>query len=67
VVNSINLVFYPKAIGGVCYQDFYQRVLSTATDAQAKITCYAAAVFCPILGIPSILIGAVAASTSTYI
>ncbi|KAJ4921065.1 hypothetical protein JOQ06_026036, partial [Pogonophryne albipinna] len=42
---------------------FYQRVLSTATDAQAKITCYAAAVFCPILGIPSILIGAVAAST----
>lgn len=52
------------AIGGICYQAFYQRVLSTATDAQAKITCYAAAVFCPILGIPSILIGAVAASTN---
>ncbi|KAJ4921070.1 hypothetical protein JOQ06_026041, partial [Pogonophryne albipinna] len=51
------------AIGLICYQAFYQRVLSTATDAQAKITCYAAAVFCPILGIPSILIGAVAAST----
>ncbi|KAJ4921063.1 hypothetical protein JOQ06_026034 [Pogonophryne albipinna] len=55
------------AIGGICYQAFYQRVLSTATDAQAKITCYAAAAFCPILGIPSILIGAVAASTSTHI
>ncbi|KAK5876951.1 hypothetical protein CesoFtcFv8_026249 [Champsocephalus esox] len=54
-------------IGGICHQAFYQRVLSTATDAHAKITCYAAAVFCPILGIPSILIGAVAASTGTHI
>ncbi|CAN9508151.1 unnamed protein product [Ophioblennius macclurei] len=51
------------SIGGVCYQAFYQRVLSTATDAQAKITCYAGAVLCPILGIPSLIIGAVAAST----
>ncbi|KAK5896141.1 hypothetical protein CgunFtcFv8_009773 [Champsocephalus gunnari] len=54
-------------IGGICHQAFYQRVLSTATDAHAKITCYAAAAFCPILGIPSILIGAVAASTGTHI
>ncbi|XP_008301173.1 high affinity choline transporter 1-like [Stegastes partitus] len=51
-------------IGGICYQAFYQRVLSTATDAQAKITCFAAAVLCPILGIPSLIIGAVAASTN---
>ncbi|XP_069012866.1 high affinity choline transporter 1-like [Embiotoca jacksoni] len=52
------------AVGGICYQAFYQRVLSTATDAQAKITCYAGAVLCPILGIPSLIIGAVAASTN---
>ncbi|XP_042367393.1 high affinity choline transporter 1-like [Plectropomus leopardus] len=52
------------AIGGLCYQAFYQRVLSTATDAQAKITCYVGAVFCPILAIPSLIIGAVAASTN---
>ncbi|XP_031721410.1 high affinity choline transporter 1-like isoform X1 [Anarrhichthys ocellatus] len=52
------------AIGGICYQNFYQRVLSTATDAQAKITCYAAAVLCPILAIPSLVIGAAAASTN---
>ncbi|GAA6225183.1 high affinity choline transporter 1-like [Lates japonicus] len=51
------------AIGGVCYQTFYQRVLSTATDAQAKITCFAAAVICPLLAIPSLIVGAVAAST----
>ncbi|XP_071358969.1 high affinity choline transporter 1-like [Trachinotus anak] len=52
------------AIGGICYQAFYQRVLSTATDAQAKIMCYAAAALCPILGIPSLIIGAAAASTN---
>ncbi|XP_070848718.1 high-affinity choline transporter 1-like [Chaetodon trifascialis] len=52
------------AIGGICYQAFYQRVLSIATDTQAKITCYTAAVLCPILGIPSLIIGAAAASTN---
>ncbi|XP_068442756.1 high-affinity choline transporter 1-like [Clinocottus analis] len=52
------------AVGGICYQAFYQRVLSTATDAQAKITCYAGAVLLPILAIPSLVIGAVAASTN---
>uniref|UniRef100_UPI003AAADE3F high affinity choline transporter 1-like n=1 Tax=Centroberyx gerrardi TaxID=166262 RepID=UPI003AAADE3F len=50
-------------LGGVCYQAFYQRVLATATVAQAQITCYVAAGLCIILGIPSLLIGAVAAST----
>ncbi|XP_040030934.1 high affinity choline transporter 1 [Gasterosteus aculeatus] len=52
------------AIGGICYQAFYQRVLSTATDAQSKLTCYVAAVLCPILAIPSLIIGAAAASTN---
>ncbi|KAL6116849.1 uncharacterized protein ACO6RY_14774 [Pungitius sinensis] len=52
------------AIGGICYQAFYQRVLSTATDAQSKLTCYAGAVLCPILAVPSLIIGAVAASTN---
>lgn len=48
----------------MCYQAFYQRVLSIATDSQAKITCYVSALLCPILGIPSAIIGAKAASTS---
>ncbi|KAK6291153.1 hypothetical protein J4Q44_G00384490 [Coregonus suidteri] len=50
-------------LGGICYQAFYQRVLATATVAQAQFTCYAASVFCFILAIPPLLIGAVAAST----
>ncbi|XP_030295835.1 high-affinity choline transporter 1-like isoform X2 [Sparus aurata] len=52
------------ALGGICYQAFYQRVLSTPTDTQAKITCYAGAALCPILGMPSLIIGAAAASTN---
>uniref|UniRef100_A0A8C5HM79 High affinity choline transporter 1-like n=1 Tax=Gouania willdenowi TaxID=441366 RepID=A0A8C5HM79_GOUWI len=51
-------------LGGLCYPAFYQRVLSTATDKQAQLTCYAGAALCPILAIPSIIIGAVAASTN---
>ncbi|XP_075886354.1 high affinity choline transporter 1-like [Nelusetta ayraudi] len=51
-------------VGGICYQAFYQRVLSTATDTQAKITCYVGAILCPILGLPSAIVGAVAASTN---
>ncbi|CAB1346077.1 unnamed protein product, partial [Coregonus sp. 'balchen'] len=50
-------------LGGICYQAFYQRVLATATVAQAQFTCYAASVVCFILSIPPLLIGAVAAST----
>ncbi|XP_058884450.1 high-affinity choline transporter 1-like isoform X1 [Acipenser ruthenus] len=47
----------------VCYQDFYQRVLATSSTAHAQKMCYAAAVFCFFLGVPSMLIGAIAAST----
>ncbi|XP_018603807.2 high-affinity choline transporter 1-like [Scleropages formosus] len=50
-------------MGGVCYQALYQRILATATVRQAQITCYAGAAMCIILGVPPILIGAVAAST----
>ncbi|XP_034019840.1 high-affinity choline transporter 1-like [Thalassophryne amazonica] len=50
-------------IGSICYQSLYQRILSTATDTQAKVTLYASSAICLILGIPSIVIGAVAAST----
>lgn len=53
-----------QSIGGMCYQAFYQRVLSSASDVQAKVTCYVGAVLCPILGLPSLIIGAAAASTS---
>ncbi|XP_034019421.1 high-affinity choline transporter 1-like [Thalassophryne amazonica] len=55
--------FLLLVIGGICYQALYQRILSTATDTQAKITLFAGSILCVVLGVPSILIGAVAAST----
>ncbi|XP_039600065.1 high affinity choline transporter 1-like [Polypterus senegalus] len=51
------------SLGGLCYQSFFQRVLAVSTTRQAQVTCYVAAICCFSLGIPPVLIGAVAAST----
>ncbi|XP_056295468.1 high affinity choline transporter 1-like [Pseudoliparis swirei] len=55
--------FLLLALGNLGYQDFHQRTLSAASSATARLTCFIAAPFMFILGIPSILIGAMAAST----
>lgn len=52
-----------QALGNLGYQDFHQRTLSAASSATARIICFAAAPLIFVLGIPSVLIGAVAAST----
>uniref|UniRef100_A0A8C2YVD2 Uncharacterized protein n=1 Tax=Cyclopterus lumpus TaxID=8103 RepID=A0A8C2YVD2_CYCLU len=50
------------ALGGLAYQALYQRILSAASSAQAQVTCFAASGTVFIMGIPSVIIGAVAAS-----
>ncbi|KAM9853895.1 high affinity choline transporter 1-like [Aulostomus maculatus] len=50
------------ALGGLAYQALHQRILSAASSAQAQVTCFAAAGAVFIMGIPSVVIGAVAAS-----
>ncbi|XP_068595698.1 high affinity choline transporter 1-like [Brachionichthys hirsutus] len=50
------------SLGTLAYQALYQRILSAASSAQAQITCFAAAVAVFIMGIPSVVIGAVAAT-----
>ncbi|XP_059201598.1 high-affinity choline transporter 1-like [Centropristis striata] len=55
--------FLVLSLGNLGYQDFHQRTLSAASSATARITCFIAAPLIFILGIPSLLIGAVAAST----
>ncbi|XP_051808171.1 high affinity choline transporter 1-like isoform X2 [Acanthochromis polyacanthus] len=50
------------ALGGLAYQALYQRILSAASSVQAQITCFAAAGTIFIMGIPSVVIGVVAAS-----
>ncbi|XP_044061129.1 high-affinity choline transporter 1-like isoform X2 [Siniperca chuatsi] len=55
--------FLLLTLGNLGYQDFHQRTLSASSSATARITCFIAAPLIFILGIPSVLIGAVAAST----
>ncbi|XP_058887098.1 high-affinity choline transporter 1-like isoform X2 [Acipenser ruthenus] len=62
-VIQLLFIFVSLVFSSVCYQDFYQRVLATSSTAHAQKMCYAAAVFCFFLGVPSMLIGAIAAST----
>ncbi|XP_015257172.1 PREDICTED: high-affinity choline transporter 1-like [Cyprinodon variegatus] len=54
--------FLLLALGGLSYQSLYQRILSAASSAQAQITCFAAAGTVFITGIPSVVIGVMAAA-----
>ncbi|XP_077387311.1 high-affinity choline transporter 1-like [Festucalex cinctus] len=49
--------------GNLACQDYHQRILSASSSATARITSFIAAPIVIIFSIPSILIGAVAAST----
>ncbi|XP_063077525.1 high affinity choline transporter 1-like [Engraulis encrasicolus] len=55
--------FLAVSLGGLSAQCLHQRILSFSSAARAQVTCFAAAVTIIILGVPSVLIGAVAAST----
>ncbi|XP_073342342.1 high-affinity choline transporter 1-like isoform X2 [Pagrus major] len=55
--------FLLLSLGNLGYQSFHQRILSASSSATARITCFIAAPLVFILGVPPILIGAVAAST----
>nr|XP_046152273.1 high-affinity choline transporter 1-like [Oncorhynchus gorbuscha] len=52
-----------QALGGLSYQALYQRILSAVSSTQAQVTGFAAAGIVIIMGVPSVIIGAVAAST----
>ncbi|XP_041640518.1 high-affinity choline transporter 1-like [Cheilinus undulatus] len=55
--------FLMLGLGSVSFQSFHQRTLSASSSLTAQMTCYAAALVIAILGIPPVLVGAVAAST----
>nr|XP_057947422.1 high affinity choline transporter 1-like isoform X4 [Doryrhamphus excisus] len=63
-VIQLSLILVSLALGGLAYQAFYQRILASSSYTQAQLTCFVSSSFCLVLGIPSILIGAVAASTN---
>ncbi|XP_064202973.1 high-affinity choline transporter 1-like [Anguilla rostrata] len=55
--------FLVLSLGGLSYQAMHQRILSASSVRDAQVICFAAAGFSFIMGIPSLLAGAVAAST----
>ncbi|XP_035533548.1 high affinity choline transporter 1-like [Morone saxatilis] len=55
--------FLVMSVGNMAVQDFHQRTLSSSSTSTARIICFVAAGVVIIAGIPSMLIGAVAAST----
>ncbi|XP_068184072.1 high affinity choline transporter 1-like [Antennarius striatus] len=55
--------FLFMAVGSLGYQSYNQRVLSASSSASAKISCFVAAFFLFVFGIPLILLGAAASST----
>lgn len=55
--------FLMLTFGGIPWQVYFQRVLSSKTAGRARILSFVAALGCLIMVVPSILIGAIAAST----
>lgn len=52
--------------GGIPWQVYFQRVLSSKTAGRAQILSYVAAVGCILMAIPPVLIGAIAKATREY-
>ncbi|NXF32593.1 SC5A7 protein, partial [Nyctibius bracteatus] len=55
--------FFYLVLGSIPWQTYFQRVLSTASPGRARLISYLSGLGCFSMAIPSVLIGAVAAST----
>lgn len=63
----VSLLFLQQAVGSMAIQDFHQRTLSSSSTSVARRVCFLAAGVVLVAGIPSTLIGAVAASMGDQI
>lgn len=52
--------------GGIPWQVYFQRVLSSKTAGRAQVLSYVAAFGCILMAIPPVLIGAIAKATRMY-
>ncbi|XP_061199556.1 high affinity choline transporter 1-like [Neopsephotus bourkii] len=55
--------FFYLVLGSIPWQTYFQRVLSAASPGQARLISYLSGLGCFSMAIPSVIIGAVAAST----
>jgi len=62
-LNLIELQYYLQMFGGLPWQVYFQRVLSAKSSKYAQILSFIAAFGCLVMSVPSILIGAIGAST----
>lgn len=52
--------------GGIPWQVYFQRVLSSKSAGRAQVLSYVAAVGCILMAIPPVLIGAIAKATGKF-
>lgn len=53
-------------LGGIPWQVYFQRVLSASSATYAQLLSFLAAFGCLVMAVPSVLIGAIGASTGNY-
>uniref|UniRef100_A0A3Q4GAV5 High affinity choline transporter 1 n=1 Tax=Neolamprologus brichardi TaxID=32507 RepID=A0A3Q4GAV5_NEOBR len=56
-------VYNSKMLGGIPWQVYFQRVLSASSATYAQVLSFLAAFGCLVMAVPSVLIGAIGAST----
>lgn len=56
-------VIIPQMLGGIPWQVYFQRVLSASSATYAQVLSFLAAFGCLVMAVPSVLIGAIGAST----
>lgn len=62
-VGTVANIWMFQVLGSIPWQTYFQRVLSAASPGQARFISYLSGLGCFLMAIPSVLIGAVAAST----
>ncbi|XP_053312512.1 high affinity choline transporter 1-like [Spea bombifrons] len=50
-------------LGGIAWQTYFQRILAASTSKQATVSSCLSGLLCAVMAVPSVVIGAVAAST----
>lgn len=65
--GSANVTHWPltdlQMLGGIPWQVYFQRVLSASSATYAQVLSFLAAFGCLVMAVPSVLIGAIGAST----
>lgn len=66
-LDAVNVIHWPinvlQMLGGIPWQVYFQRVLSASSATYAQVLSFLAAFGCLIMAVPSVLIGAIGAST----